>query len=96
LIEDITDRKNAEEAFHVYALEWTPDRIDIFFDGSRYFSYLNEATGWEAWPYDHPFHLILNVAVGGMWGRAGGGIDDSVFPQRMLVDYVRVYEFVQD
>ena len=78
--------------FHEYVLEWTPDRIDIFLDDTLYFTYVNENDGWRSWPYDHPFNLILNVAVGGMWGRAGGGIDDSIFPQRMLVDYVRVYE----
>ncbi len=83
---------DADEAFHVYALEWTAERIDIYVDDTHYFSYINENDGWRSWPYDHPFHLILNQAVGGMWGRAGGGIDDSVFPQRMVVDYVRVYE----
>ena len=77
--------------WHVYALEWTPERIDIFVDDSHYFTYINEHTGWETWPFDKPFHLILNVAVGGMWGRSGGGIDASIFPQRMVVDYVRVY-----
>lgn len=81
-----------DEKFHVYALEWTPQRIDAFVDDAHYFTYVNEGTGWNAWPYDHPFHLILNIAVGGVWGRAGGPIDDSIFPQRMLVDYVRVYE----
>lgn len=80
------------DAFHVYVLEWGPQRIDIFVDETLYFTYVNEGDGWRSWPYDHPFHLILNQAVGGMWGRAGGGIDDSIFPQRMLVDYVRVYE----
>lgn len=80
-----------DEDFHVYALEWSPDRIDIFVDDTHYFTYVNEGSGWQAWPYDHPFHLILNIAVGGVWGRAGGPIDDSIFPQRMLVDYVRVY-----
>ena len=78
--------------FHVYALEWTPERIDVFVDDSHYFTYANEGTGWSAWPYDQPFHLILNVAIGGAWGRAGGPIDDSIFPQAMLVDYVRVYQ----
>jgi hypothetical protein len=53
--------------------------------------YRNENDGWKSWPYDHPFHLVVNLAVGGMWGRAGGGIDDTIFPQRLLVDYVRVY-----
>ncbi|MDX1571218.1 MAG: family 16 glycosylhydrolase [Xanthomonadales bacterium] len=85
LLDDVAD------AFHVYALEWTPERIDILADDTLYFTYINEGTGWEAWPFDQPFHLILNIAVGGMWGRAGGPIDDSIFPQQMLVDYVRVY-----
>ncbi len=58
----------------------------------HYFTYVNEKKGWESWPYDQPFHLILNIAVGGWWGRSGGGIDDAIFPQQMLVDYVRVYE----
>ncbi len=81
-----------DEEFHDYVLEWSPDRIDVYVDDSLYFTYMNEGSGWEAWPFDKPFHLILNIAVGGMWGRAGGGIDEQVFPQRMLVDYVRVSE----
>ena len=83
---------DVSEAFHDYVVEWSPERIDMYVDDSLYFTYVNEGTGWEAWPFDHPFHLIINIAVGGMWGRAGGGIDDSIFPQRLLVDYVRVYE----
>ncbi len=83
---------DVESEFHVYSLEWTPDRIDVLVDDILYFTYVNENDGWRSWPYDHPFHLVLNVAVGGWWGRSGGGIDDSIFPQRMLVDYVRVYE----
>ena len=82
---------DVDESFHVYALEWTPERIDIFVDDVHYFTYVNEGSGWRSWPYDHPYNLILNLAVGGFWGRAGGPIDDSIFPQRMLVDYVRVY-----
>ncbi|MDH3810112.1 MAG: family 16 glycosylhydrolase [Gammaproteobacteria bacterium] len=83
---------DVDQAFHVYALEWTPERIDVFLDDTLYFTYVNEHDGWRSWPYDHPFHLILNVAVGGMWGRAGGGIDDTIFPQKMVVDYVRFFE----
>ncbi|MEL6214095.1 MAG: family 16 glycosylhydrolase [Pseudomonadota bacterium] len=81
-----------DNEFHVYALEWSPERIDIFVDDTLYFSYTNEGTGWEAWPYDHPFHLIINIAVGGVWGSAGGPTDDSVLPQKMWVDFVRIYE----
>jgi len=80
-----------DQQWHTYAMEWSPDRVDIFVDDTLYFTYVNENDGWKSWPYDHPFHLILNIAVGGVWGRAGGGIDDGIFPQRMLVDYVRVY-----
>ena len=82
---------DVDAAFHVYALEWTPERIDVFVDDTHYFSYVNENDGWETWPYDQPFHVILNLAVGGGWGRAGGGIDDTIFPQTMEVDYVRVF-----
>lgn len=89
LIDDVANE------FHVYAMEWSPERIDIFVDDSLYFTYVNENKGWEEWPFDKPFHLILNIALGGFWGRAGGPIDDSIFPQRMLVDYVRVYERVE-
>jgi len=77
--------------FHVYALEWTPERLDFFVDDQKYFSYNNEKTGPAVWPFDQPFYLILNVAIGGAWGGQKG-IDDSIFPQRMEVDYVRVYE----
>ncbi|MBT8140971.1 MAG: family 16 glycosylhydrolase [Gammaproteobacteria bacterium] len=83
---------NAEQEFHVYSLEWTPDSITILFDGAPYFFYMNEGEGWKAWPYDHAYNLILNLAVGGFWGRAGGPIDDSIFPVRMEVDYVRMYK----
>ena len=64
----------------------------MYVDDSLYFTYVNEGTGWEAWPFDQPFHVVINMAVGGWWGRAGGGIDDGIFPQQLRVDYVRVYE----
>jgi beta-glucanase (GH16 family) len=81
--------------FHVYALEWSPERIDIFVDDTPYLTYINENNGWEDWPFDQPFHLILNLAIGGGWGSAGGPIDDSIFPQQMLVDYTRVYRLAE-
>jgi beta-glucanase (GH16 family) len=86
------EAKNVSETFHEYAIEWTPDRIDVFFDDTRYYTYINESGAWQAWPFDHPYHIILNLAVGGDWGRAGGPIDDSVFPAKMEVDFVRVYK----
>jgi beta-glucanase (GH16 family) len=77
--------------FHVYALEWSEDRLDFFADGRKYFTYENERTGIDAWPFDQPFFLILNTAIGGSWGGSKG-IDDSIFPQRFEIDYVRFYQ----
>jgi beta-glucanase (GH16 family) len=78
-------------AFHVYSIDWTPSAITFSIDGSPFFSEPNPGTGWEDWPFDQPFHLILNVAVGGTWGGQMG-IDPDIWPQRMEVDYVRVYD----
>jgi beta-glucanase (GH16 family) len=77
--------------FHVYAVEWGPEKLDFFVDGTKTFTYANEKTGDGSWPFDKPQYLILNVAVGGAWGGQKG-VDDSIFPQRMEVDYVRVYQ----
>jgi beta-glucanase (GH16 family) len=82
---------DASDAFHVYALEWTPERMDFFVDDKKYFTYTNEGSGVDAWPFDKPEYLILNLAIGGAWGGQKG-IDETIFPQKMLVDYVRVYE----
>lgn len=83
--------KDVYDAFHVYAIEWQQDRIDFFIDNKQYFSFGNNKSGVAAWPFDREFHLILNIAVGGNWGGARG-VDDSIFPQQMEVDYVRVYQ----
>ena len=82
---------NAETAYHVYALEWTSEQIDVFVDSTKYFTFNNEGTGWEVWPFDKNFHLVLNIAVGGNWGGAQG-VDNRIFPTRLEVEYVRVYE----
>lgn len=83
---------DAQDAFHVYAIEWTKDKIDFFVDDKMYHSVSsNPKDGFKGWPFDQRFHLIMNVAVGGNWGGQQG-IDDSIWPQRMVVDYVRVYQ----
>jgi len=83
--------ENPSGSFHVYAVEWSTARMEFFVDDKKYFTYTNDKTGVDAWPFDKPFYLILNIAIGGSWGGQKG-IDDSVFPQRMEVDYVRVYQ----
>lgn len=77
--------------FHVYSVEWFEDQLVFYVDGRRYFSFENEKTGNDVWPFDKAHYLILNVAVGGAWGGRYG-IDESIFPQQMLIDYVRYYE----
>lgn len=78
-------------AFHRYQLDWRPDAITIGVDDRAYMRVRNDQPGGRgAWPFDAPFHLILNLAVGGDWGGQKG-IDDAAFPQRMEVDYVRVW-----
>lgn len=82
---------DAMTAFHTYALEWTPAEIRISVDEQEYFTFQNrQQYGWEEWPFNQDFHLLLNIAVGGTWGGAQG-IDDSIFPQQMIIDYVKVY-----
>ncbi len=82
---------DATETYHSYTWEWTPEVVKAYVDDRLYFEYKNEGLGETKWPYDKPFYLILNVAVGGAWGSVKG-IDDSAFPQIMEVDYVRVYQ----
>ena len=76
--------------FHVYAAEWTPTRINFFIDNQKYFSFhVSKADNDGQNPFRKPHFLILNLALGGDWA---GPIDDTIFPQRMVVDYVRVYQ----
>ena len=82
---------DASKAFHVYAVEWDAEKIDFFVDDQKYFTFRNEGTGVDAWPYDKDQYLIFNLAIGGDWGGQKG-IDDKIFPQRYEIDYVRVYQ----
>lgn len=83
---------NPWEDFHVYAVEWYADHIDIFFDDQLYFTYRKESNATNAtWPFDKPQYLILNLAIGGAWGGTKG-IDNTKFPHQLLIDYVRVYQ----
>ena len=82
-------------AFHVYQLDWRPDSITIGVDGHGILRVLNDQPGGKgAWPFTTPFKMILNLAIGGPWAAAKG-IDDAAMPQRMEVDYVRVWQAPQ-
>lgn len=82
---------DAEQIFHVYAAVWTPEFITFYLDGKAYHRFENQHKNWAEWPFDQKFHLIFNLAVGGNWGGKMG-VHENIWPQRMVVDYVRVYQ----
>mgnify|MGYP000335688273 CR=1 FL=1 len=81
----------SDEKFHTYVLEWEEEEWRAYVDDTLFYIFVNENKTSMEWPYDQPFYLILNVAYGGNWGGAMG-IDPSLLPQKMEVDYVRVYK----
>lgn len=87
----LPDQKNFADAFHVYAVEWEPQVIRFYVDDHLYATRTpGDLPSGAKWVFDHPFFLLLNVAVGGDW--PGSPDATTKFPQSMLVDYVRVYK----
>ena len=84
-IPDVSDN------FHRFQLMWDQDIMYIGVDDIYYFKYKNEKSGNDSWPFDNKMYLLLNLAVGGNWGGAKGVATD-IWPKRMEVDYVRVFE----
>lgn len=89
---------NVSDTFNTYTIEWLPDQIrfyinDVFVHRFMPGLYLNCPTS-QHWPFDIPFHIILNIAVGGNWGGARGVAEEG-WPTTMEVDYVRVYQATQ-
>ncbi len=80
----------AANDFHTIAVEWQPDEIQWYVDGILYHSATPADVAPNEWVFNHPFYLLLNVAIGGNFGGPVG--EDTVFPQQMLVDYVRLYQ----
>ncbi len=79
------------KGFHTYAADWTHDAISFSVDGTTYFTAHRRdvVRRYGVWPFDHRFFLLVNVAVGGDWPGPPDG--STVFPQRMVIDWVRVY-----
>jgi beta-glucanase (GH16 family) len=78
------------DAFHVFAVEWEPNQVRFYVDGTLYQTRTPaDLPAGTRWVFDHPSFVILNVAVGGTW--PGSPDATATFPQRMHVDYVRVY-----
>lgn len=85
------DLTTAEEEFHVYGIEWTSTEISFFVDETLHYTYKPTTYNEATWPFTKNQFLILNLAIGGNWGGAQG-VDDSIFPQQFVIDYVRVYQ----
>ncbi|NIQ97106.1 MAG: family 16 glycosylhydrolase, partial [Desulfuromonadales bacterium] len=76
--------------YHTFAIEWEPDEIRWFVDGINYHNATPADIAPNEWVFNHPFFLIMNVAIGGNFGGPVG--EDTTFPQTLHVDYVRVYQ----
>jgi len=83
----------AEEEFHNYGIIWTKDKIEFYIDSitniTNTYSPKNKTP--DNWPFTQPYYLIMNFAVGGIWGGKEG-VDETIWPQTMIVDYVKVYQ----
>lgn len=81
---------NIADEFHTYAIEWKADQIDWFYDGTKYHTLTRADVGDRKWVFDHPFFIIVNLAVG---GQLAGMIGlNTAFPAQLQVDYVRVFQ----
>lgn len=78
-----------EEGFHTYGVDWTKEKMDFYVDDKLVFTFNPKDKSEDVWPFDQPFYIILNVAIGGNFG--GPEVDDKIFPQEFIVDYVKVY-----
>jgi beta-glucanase (GH16 family) len=84
-----------DKEFHIYRMDWTPDEIKAFLDDNEFFSFKRrQFAPWQEWPFHHPQHILVNIAIGGNWGGLNG-IDDTIFPIRMELDYIRYYPLKQ-
>ncbi len=77
--------------FNTYAIQWTEDEIEFLLNDKVYFVFKNVHKTNKEWPFNEPFFIIMNLAIGGDWGGKKG-VDNSIFPATMEVDYIRVYQ----
>jgi beta-glucanase (GH16 family) len=79
-----------EKGFHIFALDWSEDKMDFFVDDILVYTFNPINKDENTWPFNQPFYFIINMAIGGNFG--GPKVDDAIFPQEFIVDYVRVYQ----
>jgi beta-glucanase (GH16 family) len=86
--------------YHDYELDWTPTSLTFMVDGTVYYTHEKQANAdWRTWPYDQPFYLVINLALGGKWAGSdtahfpGDGIDKSALPAKLSIQSVRYYSY---
>lgn len=82
--------ENIEEGFHVYKTNWSKDAIKFYIDDQLVYTFSPEEKDKKNYPFNKPFFIILNMAIGGNFG--GPDVDDSIFPQEFIIDYLKVYQ----
>ena len=85
----ITTHKEIEEGYHVYKSIWSKESIEFFIDDESVYTFSPETKNNKTWPFDKPFYVILNMAIGGNFG--GPEVDESIFPQEFIIDYITIY-----
>ncbi len=83
-----------ENGFHVYKMKWTKEAIIFYIDTKKVYTYSPKKKNIKNWPYNKPFYLILNMAIGGNFG--GPKVDDTIFPQEFIIDYIKVSSLKED
>lgn len=87
----LPEGQTLKDDFHIFAVDWQPGVIRWYMDSQLYFQLRqDQIPKGTSWPFDHPFFLLLNVAVGGEW--PGVPDETTIFPQVMLIDFVRIYQ----
>lgn len=87
---NLPEQQKFAEEFHVFSIIWTENKIEWYMDDQLYFEFDNTSVGGQPYPFNDSFFFIFNVAVGGNF--PGSPDETTVFPQRMIVDYVRVFQ----
>ena len=88
--------KGVTESFHEFAMDWAKDYIEFFIDGKLFQRWNRNDEGYDpseiGWPFDKPYYLIINMAIGGSWG---GEVDPSHYPAQFPIEYVRYYDIIE-
>ncbi|GAB5400812.1 MAG: hypothetical protein Aureis2KO_23970 [Aureisphaera sp.] len=85
-----TELPGVEVGFHTYKINWTVEAIDFYIDDAHVYHFSPQEKNDETWPYDKPFYMLMNMAIGGNFG--GPEVDDSIFPQEFVIDYIKIYK----